>query len=76
MTLSNVWPTSTTGTLLAYPKCRWCSYYHDGVCSLVKAIDYYPDGSIKRVEFFGQPAPSTTTHIMLNPEVEQCLQGR
>ena len=39
--------------------CPWCSrplehhwVFHNGPCPRVKAIDYYPDGSIKRVEFW------------------------
>src|SRR3989304_4801743 len=32
-------------------KCRYCDLHHDGACPRVKAIDYYPDGSVKRVEF-------------------------
>jgi len=39
--------------------CPWCSrpsvhhwVFHGGPCPRVKAIDYYPNGSIKRVEFW------------------------
>lgn len=35
----------------AWP-CQWCGAYHTGVCRRVKSIDYYPDGTIKRIEFF------------------------
>ena len=31
--------------------CRWCGMMHGLVCPLVKAVEYYQDGSIKRVEF-------------------------
>jgi hypothetical protein len=31
--------------------CRWCSGYHSGTCPKVKAIEYHPNGSVKRVEF-------------------------
>ncbi len=31
--------------------CQWCGSWHSGKCPLVKAIDYYPDGTVKRVEF-------------------------
>ncbi|HEY75976.1 MAG TPA: hypothetical protein G4O00_07325 [Thermoflexia bacterium] len=39
--------------------CPWCSrpsvhhwVFHNGFCPRVRAIDYYPNGSIKRVEFW------------------------
>ena len=33
-------------------KCPYCgSFPHQGVCPSVKAIEYFQDGSIKRVEF-------------------------
>jgi hypothetical protein len=31
--------------------CRWCGQYHGPKCPTVKAIEFHPDGSIKRVEF-------------------------
>lgn len=33
--------------------CRYCgeSVFHTGICPRIKAIEYHPDGSIKRVEF-------------------------
>jgi hypothetical protein len=31
--------------------CRWCDAYHGPTCPTVKAIEFHPDGSIKRVEF-------------------------
>lgn len=32
--------------------CQWCQRDHDGLrCPLVKAYEYYEDGSVKRVEF-------------------------
>ena len=38
--------------------CPWCSgtytyIFHSGVCPKVSAIEYYPNGSVKRVEFKG-----------------------
>lgn len=34
------------------PKCPYCGMMpHPGVCPSVKAIEYHPDGSTKRVEF-------------------------
>lgn len=33
-------------------KCQWCGVIHlTTKCPQVKAIDYWPDGKIKRVEF-------------------------
>jgi len=32
--------------------CRWCGLMHgEAKCYLVKAIEYYQDGTVKRVEF-------------------------
>lgn len=31
--------------------CRWCGKYHGTLCPDVKAIEYHPDGTVKRVEF-------------------------
>lgn len=32
-------------------QCRYCGTYHGPACPLIKAIEYYPDGTVKRVEF-------------------------
>lgn len=32
-------------------KCPYCGLIHAFVCGMVKAMEYHPDGSIKRVEF-------------------------
>ena len=32
-------------------KCRYCGSHHEGACPRVKAVEYYRDGSVKRVEF-------------------------
>ena len=34
-------------------KCPYCQHYHGGNCPAVKAIEYHPNGQIKRVEFWG-----------------------
>lgn len=31
--------------------CGYCGLHHSGVCSLVSAIEYHPNGMVKRVEF-------------------------
>jgi hypothetical protein len=33
-------------------KCQYCGLIHGAKCPSVKAIEYNPDGSVKRVEFF------------------------
>ena len=38
--------TITTGVA-----CRWCGMYHGALCPAVAAIEYFADGSVKRVEF-------------------------
>lgn len=45
-----------TTTVPTKQPCEHCSrppsyVYHDGRCPLVRAIEYYPDGGIKRIEF-------------------------
>ena len=45
-------------------RCGWCSsetskVYHTGYCPQVKAIEYYPDGSVKRVEFHSHQSTIT-----------------
>lgn len=44
---------STNPTIEPDGKCRWCGAYHEQMCPHVKAMEYHPDGSIKRVEFKG-----------------------
>ena len=39
---------------LQYPRCPWCGGAHEaehpGECPRVEAVEYYPNGAIKRVE--------------------------
>ena len=37
--------------------CRWCKTYHPSKCPLVKALEYHPDGTLKRVEFHDRHPP-------------------
>jgi hypothetical protein len=38
--------------LLAMPRqCGWCGMIHGPTCPRIKAIEYYPNGTVKRVEF-------------------------
>jgi len=32
--------------------CPWCGGYHIGVCPHVRAIEYHPNGEVKRVELW------------------------
>ena len=34
--------------------CNYCGGIHENKCPLVKSFEYYPDGTIKRVEFYSQ----------------------
>ena len=38
-------------TSVTFPACPWCSDHHSGRCPMVKAIEYHPNGTVKRVEF-------------------------
>lgn len=41
--------------------CQHCGMHHQGACPRVKAIEYYSDGTVKRVEYKGAvdyPPPS------------------
>lgn len=52
--------------------CRYCGMHHGPTCHTVKAIEYYQDGSIKRVEFkasgdYAQAVQSIPTVWPYNP---------
>ena len=32
-------------------QCRYCGHFHGVRCPEVKAIEYFPDGTVKRVEY-------------------------
>jgi hypothetical protein len=32
-------------------RCEYCGLTHDTICPRIQAIEYHPDGAIKRVEF-------------------------
>jgi hypothetical protein len=34
-----------------FQQCPHCGWWHAGVCARVKAIEYHPDGTVKRVEY-------------------------
>lgn len=37
-------------------KCGHCGGYHIGTCPRVKAVEYHPNGTVKRVEYH-EPHP-------------------
>lgn len=48
--------TMSTTSAIGVKGCPYCSsesvqVYHTGKCPKVKAIEYHPDGTVKRVEF-------------------------
>lgn len=66
-------------------KCAYCGQpVHPAVCPTVKAIEYHPDGSVKRVEFktpadyaipmYPQPAPPWQPWHPWNPG-PTCVSG-
>jgi len=58
--------------------CRWCGCIHlVGRCPAVKSFEYHPDGTLKRVEFFG-PAdymPAMPTIAPMRPWWEEPFFG-
>ena len=42
---------TAAGTIAPDGKCNWCGNYHGVRCPEVRAIEYHPDGSVKRVEY-------------------------
>jgi hypothetical protein len=34
--------------------CNHCGMWHQGICSRIKSIEYYPNGMIKRIEYHDQ----------------------
>lgn len=32
-------------------KCQWCAKEHETVCPMVKSLEYFDTGAVKRVEF-------------------------
>ena len=50
--------------------CPHCGMGHTGACPRVRAVEYYPDGQIKRVEYFEyvRAAPEySTTPVVIAP---------
>lgn len=50
-------------------KCQWCGQIHMTVCFMVKALEYFPDGTIKRVEFkTAQDYPQVGATLQPHPQ--------
>lgn len=32
-------------------QCEHCGLWHNGVCHLIKSIEYHPNGTIKKIEY-------------------------
>lgn len=44
--------TATTKTAVETTRrCPYCATGHEGACPKVKAIEYHPNGTVRRVEF-------------------------
>lgn len=41
----------STSTVPTSQPCQYCSNHHGVRCPTVKALEYHPDGTVKRVEF-------------------------
>lgn len=62
--------------------CRWCGLIHKGTCHRVEEIEYFPDGTVKRVRFRGDddqpltvPSEPTTTIGPLKPSNTYTVTG-
>lgn len=42
--------------------CRYCGNQHTGVCPLIRAMNFYESGALKRVEFNEQKTEQTCQH--------------
>jgi hypothetical protein len=57
------------------PTCPYCGFLHKALCSKIRAIEYFEDGTVKRVEFHspaplvGPPQPWTTTAPQWPPSI-------
>lgn len=57
--------------------CRFCGQRHGHLCPYVRAIEYYPDGAVRRVEFY-EPQSVTVGDVrrVTQEEVADMLRGR
>jgi hypothetical protein len=58
---------SLDNDMLAMPRqCGYCGMVHGPRCPSVKAIEFHPNGSVKRVEFFGPNYNSRENETCVN----------
>lgn len=49
-------------------RCVYCELDHPGRCPMVRSIEYYETGAVKRVEFHDvRPIVGSTTVVQLGP---------
>ncbi len=61
--MTSPWPSYNMGTTYGQATtdtaaqdfyfCGHCGMYHNGTCPKIKAIEYHPDGTVKRIEYHG-----------------------
>lgn len=63
------YPPATTNVTVSSEPCHHCGNCHNGRCPRIKVIEYYRDGSVKRVEYFdsAQPLSASTPFVRLEP---------
>lgn len=47
---------SVPSTSMGNYQCGHCGYIHGPICPRIKAIQYYPNGAVKRVEYNQEPS--------------------
>jgi hypothetical protein len=45
-------------------QCGHCGMIHGGPCPRIKAIEYYPDGTVKRIEYHGEQGGQPTMPLL------------
>lgn len=55
--------------------CSHCGMIHATTCPKIKAIEYYPDGTTKRIEFYDL-VPTVQGVFPINPNVATTTEGR
>lgn len=54
-------PIRSPGPIPFKPRdCGHCGMTHAGICPLIRAIDYFPDGTVKRIEYHPRDVPAQT----------------
>ena len=55
-------------TTYAQVLCPYCGAYHEGMCPRVEELEYYPDGTLKRVRLRQEPAQVEVAVSPVRPE--------